>query len=121
MKYIFEINQRLPSLNEYIKACNTHWNKGRELKSDTEEMICWEIKRQLRGVKIDKPVKIHYTWVEHNKKRDRDNVESAKKFVQDALVKMQVIKNDTAKLVVDSTDIIVYANKSKVIVEICEI
>lgn len=121
MKYKLEINQRLPSLNEYIKECNRHYRAGARFKSEIEEMIGWEIKRCLGNLKICNPVKIHFTWIEHNKKRDRDNIVSAKKFIQDALVKNKVLKNDTQKWIVDIQDTIEYAKESKVIVELEEV
>jgi Holliday junction resolvase RusA-like endonuclease len=64
------------------------------MKRDIQDEIGYEINRQLRGVQIAKPVTLHYMWVEPNRKRDKDNIVSAQKFVQDALVKMRVIKND---------------------------
>ena len=121
MKYKFEIHQRLPSLNDYIHKINRNRYVGNKFKQDIQESICWEIKAQLKELKIDKPIVLYITWIEENKRRDIDNVYSAVKYIQDALVEMQVIKNDSAKNVVDVKHKIEYADKSKVIVELEEI
>lgn len=121
MKYKFEIHRRLPSLNDYIHKINRNRYAGNKFKQDIQESICWEIKAQLRELKIDKPIVLHITWTEENKRRDVDNVYSAVKYIQDALVEMKVIQNDGAKNVIDVKHKIEYADKSKVIVELEEI
>lgn len=120
MKHKFIIHRRLPSLNEYIHKINRNRYVGNKFKQDIQDEICWEIKAQLRGIKIIKPVIIYITWIEENKRRDIDNIYSAVKYIQDALVKMQVLKNDTARYVVDVKHSIEYAKESKVIVEMEE-
>ena len=47
---------------------------------------------------------IHYTWVEPNRRRDKDNIAFAKKFVQDSLVRMGVLENDGWKQIEYFTD-----------------
>lgn len=121
MIYKFEIHRRLPSLNDYIHKINRNRFIGNKFKQDIQDEICWEIKAQLKNLKIEKPVTIHITWIEENKKRDVDNVYSAVKYIQDALVQMQVIKNDSKKYVVDVKHNIEYAKESKVIVELAEV
>ncbi len=120
MKYKFEIHRRLPSLNDYIHKINHNRYVGNKFKQDIQYEICWEIKTQLKGLKIDKPIILHITWIEENKRRDIDNIYSAVKYIQDALVAMQVIKNDTARYVVDVKHSIEYAKESKIIVELEE-
>ena len=121
MKYKFVIEQRLPSLNDYINKCKHNKRIAAGFKKKIDEMIGWEIKRQLRGLQIEKPVIIHVTYVEENKRRDVDNVYSGIKYIQDALVKTQVLQNDNAKHVVNVIPTIEYAKQSKVIVELEEI
>lgn len=121
MRYKFEIHRKLPSLNEYIHKINRNRYTGNKFKQDIQNEICWEIKTQLKGLKIDKPIILHITYIEENKRRDIDNVYSAVKYIQDALVAMQVIKNDTARYVVDVKHSIEYAKESKVIVELIEV
>lgn len=121
MVYEFTIHQRLPSLNDYLNRCKHNRHIAAKFKSQIDRNICWEILAQLRNVKITKPVIIHVTWIEENKRRDVDNVYSAIKYIQDALVKMQVLANDGVKNVVDVKNKILYEKESKVIVKIEEV
>lgn len=94
MIYKLVIDGRLPGLNNYTAAANAHWAVGAKLKKDTEEAIGWYILSQLAGVKIATKVRIDFHWFEANMKRDQDNIAFAKKFIQDALVKMGVLQGD---------------------------
>ena len=121
MKYIFKIDEKLPSLNEYTKACRSNKYIGAKMKDETENLIWFYIKQQIKSTTIEKPVKIHFTWTEKTKKRDLDNICFAKKFILDALVKANVLKDDKQNYVVGFTDTFEYGKKENVIVEIEEI
>ena len=88
------IHGRLPNLNEYINAERTNRYIAANMKKKTEEHITSEIISQLNGLHITNMVNMVYTWIEPNKKRDKDNIAFAKKFIQDALVKNGVLNND---------------------------
>ncbi|WP_230197975.1 RusA family crossover junction endodeoxyribonuclease [Megasphaera massiliensis] len=47
----------------------------------------------MAGKKIDKAY-IKFHWVEKNKRRDKDNIAFAKKFILDALQEMGILQND---------------------------
>lgn len=64
------------------------------MKKQAENVIGYMIKTQLRGVHFKHPVVIHYLWIEPSRRRDKDNIAFAKKFIQDALVKTGVLEND---------------------------
>ncbi len=119
--YKFEINKRLMGLNEYTKANRTNKYVGSQAKKDEQRYIEWCIIEQLGNLRIDKPVKGKFTWIEENKRRDLDNICFAKKFILDALVDMKVLKDDNRKIVTSFVDEFKYADKSKVIVELEEI
>ena len=112
-----EIPFRLPSLNEYINKCRSNRYSGAEMKKQVENDIGYFI-NQLP--KYDQPIKIHFHWVEENKKRDLDNICFAKKFILDSMVKTGKLKNDNRNYVKGFTDTFSYDKKSKVIVEICD-
>lgn len=84
----------LPGLNEYINAERRNKYKAAKIKKQTEHLIILIARSKLRGVAIKPPVTIHYTWVEPNKRRDKDNIAFAKKFIQDSLVKAKILPND---------------------------
>ena len=89
MQYKLTIPGRLPGLNELIEA---------------ERRICAEIRRQLRGVHIRRPVVMRYLWVEPDRRRDRDNITAGRKYVQDALVRCKVLQNDGWKEIASFAD-----------------
>lgn len=95
MTYKFTIQGRLDGLNEYTSSNRTNPHVGGRMKRDNEDLIIWSVKNQLRGIKIDEKINIHYKFYEKNRRRDKDNIAAtAMKFVQDALVKAGTIKDD---------------------------
>lgn len=121
MKYKFEIGQRLPSLNDYVDVCRFNKYQAATFKRNIDNLICYEILSQIKGLHIEKQVYVHLHFIEENMKRDVDNVYSASKYILDALVKMKVLKNDGPKYVKDIFYSHEYAKQSKVIVELEEI
>lgn len=113
-----EIKMKLPSLNEYVAVCRENKFKAAKYKNDVEKkigMFIWKLPR------FDKPVKIHFLWVEGSKRRDLDNVAFAKKFILDALVKYGKLKDDNRKCVTAFTDDFDYGKETKVILTIEEV
>ena len=92
--YKLVIPGKLPGLNDYIRTERSNRHQAAKLKHREEEGIILEIRRQWRKVRFDKPVYMRYTWVEANRKRDKDNIAFARKFIQDALVKAGTLQND---------------------------
>ena len=92
---------KMPSLNEYIEACRRNAHCGARLKSNVEAGII----PQLAKLKnIEKPVHITFIWHEVNKRRDKDNVAAAKKFILDALQKSGKLINDNNNYIIGFTD-----------------
>lgn len=98
MEYHFVIKGKLPGLNDYLKAERSFSNKrscGNDMKQQYQMVISNAIRTQLRRLTINSPVRIEYCFYEPNRKRDLDNIAGvAHKFIQDALVKCRVLKND---------------------------
>ena len=102
MQYKLIIDGRLPCLNDYLKAerqtiraKGKFTTKGNEMKHDTQELIIWQIRQQLRGLHITRPVILKYDFWEDSRKRDLDNVSAfAMKVTQDSLVLAGVLDND---------------------------
>lgn len=113
---------QMPGLNEYVSAERTNRYKAASLKRQTELRIQCAVKAQAKGVRFAKPVVMRYRWYEKNRKRDKDNVSFAKKFVQDALVHSGVLENDGWKNIESFTDeFFVDAQNPRVEVEIEEV
>jgi hypothetical protein len=115
----FVIPYRLPSYNEASNADRSHAQKGARLRREIEQGIMWEIKAA--HVKpVLSPCIVVMTFVEGNRKRDVDNVESAKKYILDALVSSGILQGDSPKWVVGVPSFTVYENGAKVLVTIVE-
>lgn len=113
-----EIPFRLPSLNQYINECRKNRYAGANMKKNVEKDISWYINLLPT---YENPIKIHFIWVEENKRRDLDNVCFAKKFILDSMVKAGKLKDDNRNFVKGFRDDFEYGKSSKVILEIEEI
>ena len=117
MRYKIEINHKLPSLNEYIKAINNNRHIGGRFKRNVQNGILW----QLPNIKIKKPITIDYIWYETNKKRDLDNIAFGKKFINDALVEKGIIENDNYQHIKGFSDSFVFGKQGGVVLLIKEV
>lgn len=113
-----EINLKLPSLNQYINECRRNKYAGAKMKAEIEKNISWYINSLPQ---YTKPLKIHFHWIEGNKRRDLDNVCFAKKFILDAMVKCGKLKDDNRNCVTGFIDSFEYGKETKVILEIEEV
>lgn len=76
MEFLLTTPGKLPGLNDYIAAERANRHKGAKMKADSGNIVAMAIRQRMRGVKIDRPVEMHYIWYEPNKRRDLDNVSS---------------------------------------------
>nr|DAQ56854.1 MAG TPA: crossover junction endodeoxyribonuclease [Caudoviricetes sp.] len=91
----FTIKGNLAGLNELIAANRKCWATGNKLKRKNMDMVKAAIyEAGLRGCKCREPVGINFYWYEKNKKRDKDNIASAKKYILDAMIEAGLIRND---------------------------
>jgi Holliday junction resolvase len=120
-KMKFTIQGRLNSLNEYIKACRGNVYSANNMKKRNQKAIR-EAVRVAKLMPIDKyPISLKITWYEPNSRRDIDNVQFATKFILDAMVEMQIIKNDSQKYVSEiSHTVTVDKENPRIEVEIIE-
>ncbi len=118
MKYRLVIPMKLPSLNDYIRVCRENKFAGANMKKNVENDLALFINKL---PKFKNPIRIKFTWIESNKKRDLDNICFAKKFILDTLVKCGKMKNDNRNYVVGFTDEFDYEKENKVILDIDEV
>ncbi len=85
------INNGLPTLNEYIEAERSNKYAAAKMKKQATDTVAWLAKVI---PKHDGAIWVNFHWIEPNKRKDKDNVAFAKKFVFDGLVKSGVIRND---------------------------
>lgn len=107
----FKIPFRLMSLNEYIdlnRICKFE-------ASDYKKKLESDIMMFLHGT-VTEPVHVTFVWLEPNRRRDKDNVAFAKKFILDAMQKKGVLPNDNNRWITGFTDEFVYGKGEGVIV-----
>ena len=91
----YKSNRTFPGFNDYTGAINHNRFVGAQMKKKYERIACEAIRRQLKGIKIDKKVFIEYTYYEADKRRDKSNINAfAVKVIEDALQDCGVLKND---------------------------
>jgi len=104
---ILFIPRLLPGLNEIIAAAKVRkgsYSRYAELKSEVETEICLYIREQRLSL-FECPVWLNFTWIEPNKRRDKDNVAAGgRKFILDSLVRDGVIRSDGWRYVVGWID-----------------
>ena len=91
-----------PSLNDYIAAMNKNRHTGNAMKKQYTNIACLYANKEKE--RFDKPVILHFHWVEKNKRRDKDNVVFAKKFLLDGFVKSGLLTDDSWKYVEGFSD-----------------
>lgn len=120
----FEIPFKLPSMNEYINACRTHWANGARMKKATQQMILQYLRAAMYKGRV-RPIEgscvVHFEWRESTMKRDCDNVASAKKYILDAMQEAGVFPNDNRRYVRGFTDTFVKAERDGVLITIEEL
>lgn len=115
------IDAQLPSLNEYQNACRSHWSKGAEFKKSVEALIGYSIRQSLAKGDlhtVETPCEVYIDWHEATKRRDVDNIQSAQKFILDAMQHFHIIKNDNRKCVKQIHHTVIDDTKNYVIVRI---
>lgn len=89
----FTIYGKLPGLNDAFGDARSGtrrngYNAEAQKRRELEEMIIMSARRGLKRWQTSRPVILHYTFYEPNRRRDKDNVAGyAMKLIQDALVK----------------------------------
>lgn len=111
------IEMKMPGLNEYTNACRSNRFEAANLKKATEAEIMMYLKRLPT---FERPVYIHFRWIERDRRRDCDNIAFAKKFILDAMVKRGILKDDGRRYVRGFTDDFECGNKPMVIMDIEE-
>lgn len=119
----FIIEGRLPGLNQLIDQNRSCKWAGAKLKQETDWRICWEIRKAMEVGQCHKPagpVRIRFNWHEKNRRRDLDNIFSAKKFILDAMQKTGLIDGDGQKYVVGLEDRFILDKEEMIVVFLIE-
>ena len=97
---------RLAGANEYILKCRTNRVAAASFKHKQEKIVQAAVYDclQHKPRPYQKPVVIHYHWYEQNKRRDKDNIAFAHKFIQDAFVEIGLLAGDGWAYIAGFTD-----------------
>ncbi len=120
-KYNFFIPGRLPGFNDIIKEARGNKYGSNVQKQNFTTMVYTAIRVAFRNYKPMKKVWITCTWVEKDKRRDPDNIVSAKKYICDGLVLAGMLKNDGWGQIAGFTDTWAVGKEPGVFVEIKEV
>ncbi len=111
----FTIPFRLPSLNDYINVCRRNKYQAAKFKAALHAQIAPYVFRldPIVGCCV-----VKMTFVEPDRRRDVDNVESAKKYILDTMVACKRLQGDSPKWVRAVPSYTEYGEAAQVEVEI---
>ena len=111
------IKGKMPTANEYISAMNRNRFVGAKMKKEQTERVAWTCRAQ--GLKrFGHITEILFNWYVKDRKKDKDNISFAKKFILDGLQMAGVITNDGWNDIGDFADRFYLDKNERVEVEI---
>ena len=120
---VIKFDYSFTDLNTYIDAERSNRHAGAKIKKAETNMAIimtknFMIKNKIK--QIENKVNIHFVWTEENKRRDPDNIDFARKFILDGMVKAGLLANDGQKQIGKLSSEIQHADKRSVEVYIEE-
>lgn len=100
------IQGELMDLNNFIDKQRANRFGGANAKKKETDKCAIYIKRAMnQGLRVDKlPVHLNISWYMKNKRKDKDNIAFAKKFILDGMIQARLIRNDGWKEISGFTD-----------------
>lgn len=97
---------QLPGMNEILDAAKGAGGTGRAYSSMKKAWTThvWALARAAKLRPVGGPALLAFCWREVSRRRDKDNIAAAKKFVVDGLVEAKVLASDGWKGVEGFTD-----------------
>ena len=92
----FVIPHELMDLNKFINLQRSNRYAGAKAKKDQTNLCTMYIKRAMaNGLKVEQyPITVKFNWVMPNRRKDKDNIAFAKKFLLDSMQEAGLIVND---------------------------
>lgn len=104
------IKHELTDLNTYINAERSNRFKASKIKKQQTELVANEIRKAMAsGVEIKEehfPLGFEFHWYMKNKRKDKDNIVFAKKFIFDGMISSGLIANDGWKEIGSFKDVV---------------
>lgn len=124
IKGAFYGDKCFPGLNDMLHEAERHPRAYNDMKRQYQLLAVNAIRRDLRGFKAEGRVQLNYFFGEPKKgnKRDYDNiVAAARKIITDALVRTEVLQDDSPKYLGYGTNSFEYVDVPYIRVEIVEV
>lgn len=102
-KQSFKVSGEFEGMNEIIALAKSHWSAYAETKK-TNTLRAWAAIKAARIQPVKGPVKVSFLWVCNNRRMDKDNVASSKKFILDGLEEAGIVSRDSWKLIAGFED-----------------
>ena len=97
-------------LNNYINAERSNRFKASKIKKEQTAIVAFECKKLInQGLKIDQkdmPLDFEFHWFMKNKRKDKDNIVFAKKFIFDGMIASGLLENDGWKEIGSFIDVV---------------
>lgn len=93
-----------PTMNDIIQVARQHKFAANAQKKKWGGITQKAIEKERNGEDIsfvDCEPYIHFSWMFSNKKRDRDNIEAARKFILDGMISAGLLKDDSFDAIAD--------------------
>lgn len=95
MEITFEIPGEMTDLNTHLKKTNTHWAGGQSIKNhETQKVKLIASQYRSEAEDLELPVDVHFHWVCSSRRKDKDNIRFAAKYILDGLEAAGIIPND---------------------------
>lgn len=103
MKKIVIPLKGIPTLNEHDKANRGNKYGGASMKKKATNICAVYVKQAMnKGFNFeDLPVNLKFDWYVKNRRKDKDNIAFAKKYIFDGMVQAGLIDNDGWKQIGD--------------------
>lgn len=112
----------LSALNEYSNAQRKNKYLGAKIKAENTERCAYYVQQAMKkGVVFHFPCRLKFTWYCPNKRKDPDNIASAKKFILDGMQEAGFIDNDNWNTMSDGFIDVFKLDKEKPRIEIEEV
>ena len=96
MKKIVIPLKGIPTLNEHDNANRGNRYGGASMKKKATNLCAVYVKQAMnKGFKFDDlPVNLKFDWYVKNRRKDKDNIAFAKKYIFDGMIQAGLIDND---------------------------
>lgn len=105
MEIVFTIPGGLADLNTHLSEVNKNRYAGQQLKNQETnkvKMIASQYRKQAKELEL--PIDVHFHWVCKSRRKDKDNIRFAAKYVLDGLEYAGIIPNDGWKEIGNLSD-----------------